>query len=41
MIGIFRRDELFYEHFHGDNGASIGVSPQTGWTSLVANLIDE
>ena len=36
------RDELlFYEYFHGDNGAGIGASHQTGWTSLVANLIDE
>lgn len=32
---------LFYEHFHGDNGAGIGASHQTGWTSLVANLIDD
>jgi len=32
---------LFYEYFHGDNGAGIGASHQTGWTSLVANLIDE
>ncbi|HWZ34353.1 MAG TPA: hypothetical protein VNX18_23605 [Bryobacteraceae bacterium] len=32
---------LFYEHFHGDNGAGIGASHQTGWTALVANLIDE
>jgi hypothetical protein len=36
------RDEiLFYEHFHGDNGAGLGASHQTGWTALVANLIDE
>ena len=36
------RDELlFYEYFHGDNGAGIGASHQTGWSSLVANLIDE
>jgi len=36
------RDELlFYEYFHGDNGAGIGASHQTGWTALVANLIDE
>jgi hypothetical protein len=36
------RDELlFYEYFHGDNGAGLGASHQTGWTSLVANLIDE
>ena len=32
---------LFYEYFHGDNGAGIGASHQTGWTALVANLIDE
>jgi hypothetical protein len=30
---------LFYEYFHGDNGAGIGASHQTGWTALVANLI--
>ena len=27
---------LFYEYFHGDNGAGIGASHQTGWTRLVA-----
>src|SRR5258708_1327096 len=32
---------LFYEHFHGDNGAGLGASHQTGWTSLVAILITE
>jgi hypothetical protein len=32
---------LFYEHFHGDNGAGLGASHQTGWTALVANLISE
>ena len=32
---------LFYEYFHGDNGAGIGASHQTGWTGLVASLIDE
>lgn len=31
---------LFYEYFHGDNGAGIGASHQTGWTAIVANLID-
>jgi len=31
---------LFYEYFHGDNGAGIGASHQTGWTGLVATLID-
>lgn len=32
---------LFYEYFHGDNGAGIGASHQTGWTGLVANLIQQ
>jgi hypothetical protein len=32
---------LFYEYFHGDNGAGIGASHQTGWTALVATLIQE
>ena len=30
---------LFYEYFHGDNGAGIGANHQTGWTGTVANLI--
>jgi hypothetical protein len=30
---------LFYEYFHGDNGAGIGASHQTGWTALMANLL--
>ena len=30
---------LFYEYFHGDNGAGLGASHQTGWTGLVAGLI--
>lgn len=30
---------LFYEYFHGDSGAGLGASHQTGWTSLVADLI--
>jgi hypothetical protein len=30
---------LFYEYFHGDNGAGIGASHQTGWTGIVAVLI--
>jgi hypothetical protein len=37
----WRDHVLFYEYFHGDNGAGIGASHQTGWTALVANLIDE
>jgi hypothetical protein len=32
---------LFYEYFHGDTGAGLGASHQTGWTALVASLIDE
>ncbi|MEH2293610.1 MGH1-like glycoside hydrolase domain-containing protein [Nostoc sp.] len=32
---------LFYEYFHGDNGSGIGASHQTGWTGLVAKLIQQ
>jgi hypothetical protein len=32
---------LFYEYFHGDNGAGLGASHQTGWTSLVAKLLEQ
>jgi hypothetical protein len=31
---------LFYEYFHGDDGAGLGASHQTGWTGLVAPLLD-
>jgi hypothetical protein len=31
---------LFYEYFHGDNGAGLGASHQTGWTGLVALVMD-
>ena len=31
---------LFYEYIHGDNGAGLGASHQTGWTGLVAKLIE-
>ena len=31
----------FHEYFHGDNGSGIGASHQTGWTALVAKMIDE
>jgi len=31
---------LFYEYFHGDNGAGLGASHQTGWTGVVARLMD-
>jgi hypothetical protein len=30
---------LFYEYFHGDNGAGLGASHQTGWTGTVALLL--
>ena len=32
---------LFYEYFHGDNGAGLGASHQTGWTGLVAKLLQQ
>ncbi len=31
---------LFYEYFHGDNGAGLGASHQTGWTGLIARMLD-
>ncbi|MDT8069112.1 MAG: glucosidase [Terriglobia bacterium] len=31
---------LFYEYFHGDNGAGLGASHQTGWTGVVARIMD-
>jgi hypothetical protein len=46
-VELFQRDPhwrdliLFYEYFHGDNGAGIGASHQTGWTALVAKLIQQ
>jgi hypothetical protein len=30
---------LFYEYFHGDNGAGIGAGHQTGWTGCIARVI--
>jgi hypothetical protein len=44
---IFQQDPhwrdliLFYEYFHGDNGAGVGASHQTGWTALVAKLLQQ
>jgi hypothetical protein len=32
---------LFYEYFHGDNGAGIGAGHQTGWTALIAKLLQQ
>jgi hypothetical protein len=31
---------LFYEYFHGDNGAGLGASHQTGWTGVIATILD-
>ena len=36
----WRDNILFYEYFHGDNGAGLGASHQTGWTGLVGPLIE-
>ena len=44
-VGKFQDDPhwrdclLFYEYFHGDNGAGLGASHQTGWTGIVARLL--
>jgi hypothetical protein len=38
---LWRDTILFYEYFHGENGAGIGASHQTGWTALVAKLIQQ
>ena len=46
-VGKFQTDPywkeliLFYEHFNGDNGTGLGANHQTGWTGLVAKLIDQ
>lgn len=46
-IKVFQKDPLwqdlilFNEYFHGDNGAGLGASHQTGWTGLVAKLIQQ
>ena len=37
----FRDHLLFYEYFHGDNGSGVGASHQTGWTGLVAKLLQQ
>jgi hypothetical protein len=38
---LWRDYVLFYEYFHGDNGAGLGASHQTGWTGLIAKLIQQ
>ena len=35
----FQDNVLFYEYFDGDNGRGVGASHQTGWTGLVAKLL--
>ncbi len=37
----FQDHILFYEYFHAETGQGLGASHQTGWTGLIANLIDE
>jgi len=37
----FRNNLLFYEYFHGDTGSGVGASHQTGWTGLVAKLLQQ
>jgi hypothetical protein len=37
----FRNLFLFYEYFHGDDGAGLGAAHQTGWTGLVAKLVQQ
>jgi hypothetical protein len=36
----FRELVLFYEYFHGDDGRGLGASHQTGWTALIASLLE-
>ncbi|MBF0523994.1 MAG: glucosidase, partial [Deltaproteobacteria bacterium] len=36
---LWRDNILFYEYFHGDNGAGLGAGHKTGWTGLVAGII--
>jgi hypothetical protein len=46
-VGLYTDDPhwrdlvLFHEYFHGDNGAGVGASHQTGWTGLVAKLLQQ
>jgi hypothetical protein len=38
---LWRDFILFYEYFHGETGAGLGASHQTGWTALVAKLLEQ
>jgi hypothetical protein len=46
-LGLYRDDPhwrdlvLFHEYFHGDDGSGVGASHQTGWTGLVAKLLQQ
>jgi hypothetical protein len=46
-VALFQQDPYwrdlipFYEYFHGDDGAGLGASHQTGWTALVAKLLQQ
>jgi hypothetical protein len=37
---LWKDNILFYEYFHGDNGAGLGASHQTGWTGVISRLLD-
>ncbi len=37
----WREPQLFYEYFHGDTGRGLGASHQTGWTALIARLLED
>jgi len=39
--GFFQAHPLFYEYFHGETGKGLGASHQTGWTAIVAKLIQQ
>jgi len=36
---FWRDNILFFEYFHGDNGAGLGANHQTGWTATVARML--
>jgi hypothetical protein len=46
-VALFQNDPRwrdyvpFYEYFHGDTGRGVGASHQTGWTGLVAKLLEQ
>ena len=39
--GLLKDLVLFYEHFHAETGKGLGASHQTGWTALIANILQE